>query len=230
MEIASHWQQSSGSKVDRHVLEKVVGISPAVSSLREEISRVAPFSVSVLITGPTGTGKEVIARTIHNASPRRDKPFIPVDCAAVTGSLFASHMFGHLKGAFTGATYAALGCFRAAESGTIFLDEIGEMEPALQAKLLRVLQQSTVVPVGGHEEVPIDARIIAATNRNLAEEVERGNFREDLYYRLNVVELHSIALSERAEDIPVLATHFLEELAFRHGMGCKRLAREQWRR
>jgi DNA-binding NtrC family response regulator len=223
LETASQWRQAPGSSNRVHVVEKLVGVSPTIEGLREEIKRIAPYCVNVLVTGPTGTGKEVVARTIHQASPREGKPFIPVDCAAVTGTLFASHMFGHLKGAFTGATYSALGCFRAAEGGTIFLDEIGEMEPALQAKLLRVLQQNTVVPVGGHEEIPVDVRVVAATNRNLAEEVQRGNFREDLYYRLNVVELQLASLSERKEDVPVLADHFLGELAFRHGTPRKRL-------
>lgn len=223
METASQWRSAPGLSINTQVVEKLAGVSPAIEGLREEIRRIAPYCVNVLVTGPTGTGKEVVARTIHQASPREGKPFIPVDCAAVTGPLFASHMFGHLKGAFTGATYSALGCFRAAEGGTIFLDEIGEMEPALQAKLLRVLQQNTVVPVGGHEEIPIDVRVVAATNRNLAEEVQRGNFREDLYYRLNVVELQLAPLSERKEDIPVLAEHFLGELSFRHGATRKQL-------
>lgn len=224
MEIASQRPPQAGPLDDNYILEQIVGISPAIRALREELRRVAPFAVNVLITGPTGTGKEVIARTIHKLSPRREKAFIPVDCAAVTGTLFASHMFGHLKGAFTGATYAALGCFRAAEGGTIFLDEIGEMELALQAKLLRVLQQNTVVPVGGHEEVPIDVRVLAATNRDLADEVRHGKFREDLYYRLNVVQLNPIPLSERTEDIRVFAAYFLEELALRHGSERKRLS------
>jgi two-component system nitrogen regulation response regulator GlnG len=221
LETAS--RRTIGPTFNLQALHRIVGESPAIMELREEIKRIAPYSVNVLVTGPTGTGKEVVARTIHQASPRSEKPFIPVDCASVTGTLFASHMFGHLKGAFTGATYTSLGCFRAAEGGTIFLDEIGEMEPALQAKLLRVLQQNTVVPVGGHEEIPVDVRVVAATNRDLAYEVQQGNFREDLYYRLNVVELHLAPLSERREDVTVLANHFLSELAIRHGTPRKQL-------
>jgi DNA-binding NtrC family response regulator len=168
--------------------------------------------------GPSGTGKELIARAIHACSPRSAKPFIPVDCAVTTGTLFASHMFGHVKGSFTGATSSTLGCFRAAEGGTIFLDEIGEMELELQAKLLRVLQQRTVVPVGSHQEVPVDVRVIAATNRDLFREVTEGRFREDLFYRLNVVAIQTRPLRERPEDVPVLAARYLAELSGRHGM------------
>ena len=168
--------------------------------------------------GPSGTGKELIARAIHACSPRSAKPFIPVDCAVTTGTLFASHMFGHVKGSFTGATSSTLGCFRAADGGTIFLDEIGEMELELQAKLLRVLQQRTVVPVGSHQEVPIDVRVIAATNRDLFREVTDGRFREDLFYRLNVVAIQTRPLRERPEDVPVLAARYLAELSARHGM------------
>ena len=168
--------------------------------------------------GPSGTGKELIARAIHGASGRAAKPFIPVDCAVTTGTLFASHMFGHVKGSFTGATSSTLGCFRAADGGTIFLDEIGEMELELQAKLLRVLQQRTVVPVGSHEEIPVDVRIVAATNRDLGREVAEGRFREDLYYRLNVVAIRTVPLKDRPDDVPVLAARYLAELAARHGM------------
>ncbi|MBM4021201.1 MAG: sigma-54-dependent Fis family transcriptional regulator, partial [Planctomycetes bacterium] len=149
---------------------------------------------------------------------RAKKPFIPVDCAVTTGTLFASHMFGHVKGSFTGATSSTLGCFRAADSGTIFLDEIGEMELELQAKLLRVLQQRVVVPVGSHEEVAVDVRVLAATNRDLAVEVNEGRFREDLFYRLNVVAIRTLPLRERPEDVPILAYRYLAQLAARHGM------------
>ena len=186
--------------------------------VRRSIQLVAANNSSVLILGPSGTGKELIARAIHACSKRASKPFIPVDCAVTTGTLFASHMFGHVKGSFTGATSSTLGCFRAAEAGTIFLDEIGEMEPELQAKLLRVLQQRTVVPVGSHQEIPIDVRIVAATNRDLAREVGLGRFRDDLFYRLNVVTIQTMPLKERPEDIPVLASRYLAELAGRHGM------------
>jgi DNA-binding NtrC family response regulator len=199
-------------------IQRIVGVSAWSDQVRRSIELVAAHQSSVLIMGPSGTGKELIARAIHACSNRAKRPFIPVDCAVTTGTLFASHMFGHVKGSFTGATSATLGCFRAADSGTIFLDEIGEMELELQAKLLRVLQQRVVVPVGSHQEIPVDVRVLAATNRDLSREVEAGRFREDLFYRLNVVAIRTIPLRERPEDVPVLAGRYLAELAARHGM------------
>jgi DNA-binding NtrC family response regulator len=199
-------------------IERIIGVSPWAEQVRRSIELVAVHQSSVLILGPSGTGKELIARAIHACSTRAKKAFVPVDCAVTTGTLFASHMFGHVKGSFTGATSSTLGCFRAAEAGTIFLDEIGEMELELQAKLLRVLQQRVVVPVGSHQEIPVDVRVLAATNRDLAGEVNLGRFREDLFYRLNVVAIRTIPLRERIEDIPVLAGRYLAELAARHGM------------
>lgn len=199
-------------------IQRIGGVSPWADQVRRSIELVATRNSSVLVMGPSGTGKELIARAIHACSGRSSKPFIPVDCAVTTGTLFASHMFGHVKGSFTGATSSTLGCFRAADGGTIFLDEIGEMELELQAKLLRVLQQRTVVPVGSHQEIPVDVRVLAATNRDLAREVAAGRFREDLFYRLNVVAIQTLPLRDRPEDIPVLATRYLAELAARHGM------------
>ncbi len=199
-------------------LERIAGVSAWADQVRRAIELVAAHQSSVLILGPSGTGKELIARAIHSCGKRAAKPFIPVDCAVTTGTLFASHMFGHVKGSFTGATSSTLGCFRAAEGGTIFLDELGEMELELQAKLLRVLQQRTVVPVGSHDEIPVDVRVVAATNRDLGREVKEGRFREDLYYRLNVVTIRTLPLKERPEDVPVLASRYLAELAARHGM------------
>ncbi len=207
-------------------LERIVGVSEWADQVRRSIELVAGHQSSVLIMGPSGTGKELIARAVHSCSARAKKPFIPVDCAVTTGTLFASHMFGHVKGSFTGATSSTLGCFRAADSGTIFLDEIGEMELELQAKLLRVLQQRVVVPVGSHDEIPVDVRVLAATNRDLAVEVHEGRFREDLFYRLNVVAIRTIPLRERPEDVPVLADRYLAELAGRHGMPMCSLAPE----
>ena len=202
----------------------LIGVSAWAKQVQTQIDVVAPYPSSVLVTGPSGTGKELIARSIHERSPRADGPFIAVNCAAVSGSLFESHMFGHLKGAFTGANYEALGCFRAASGGTLFLDELGELDPAMQAKLLRVLQEQTVVPVGSHEEQPIDVRVVAATNRNLLAEVAAGRFREDLYYRLAVVTLRTAPLRERPEDIELLADFTLSRLGVRHGLPYKPLA------
>ena len=199
-------------------IDRIAGVSPWAEQVRQAIELVARHQASVLIIGPSGTGKELIARAIHAGGRRAGKPFIPVDCAATTGTLFASHMFGHVKGAFTGASSATLGCFRAAEGGTIFLDEIGEMELELQAKLLRVLQQRAVVPVGGHEEIPVDVRVLAATNRELSAEVNDRRFREDLFYRLNVVAIQTTPLKDRPEDVPVLAARYLAELSVRYGL------------
>jgi DNA-binding NtrC family response regulator len=202
----------------------IIGCSPWARDIRAKIAAVADCPSNVLITGPTGTGKEVIARAIHMHGPRAGKPFIPVDCAAIAGTLFASHIFGHLKGAFTGAGYAALGAFRAADGGTVFLDEIGELECDVQVKLLRVLQQRVVTPLGSHEEIPVDVRVIAASNRDLACEVSEGRFRGDLYYRLHVISLRTTPLKDRPDDIKTLASHFLNKLAVLHGLAPKRLS------
>ncbi len=191
---------------------RCVGVSNAAQSLVKSIAKIAPFSSTVLITGASGTGKELVARQIHECSPRASQLFVPVDCATMTGELMASQLFGHVKGAFTSADQGSLGCFRAANKGTIFLDEIGELPLSLQCKLLRVIQERAVVPVGSHEAIPVDVRVVAATNRDLREEVHKGNFREDLFYRLSVVAIQTIPLRERSEDIPELCKHFLSDL------------------
>jgi DNA-binding NtrC family response regulator len=187
----------------------VLGSNPKVNRIARHVERAADVGCTVLVTGETGTGKEIWARLLHKLGPRRDKPFVPVNCAALTATLAESQLFGHEKGAFTGAAGRSLGVFRAAAGGVVFLDEVGEMPMDLQPKLLRVLQQNEVTPVGSSIPQQIDIQIIAATNRELDAEVAEGRFREDLYYRLNMVELQVPALRNRVEDIP----HFIEFFA-----------------
>ncbi len=186
----------------------VLGSDTAVRQVARHVQRAAEVECTVLISGETGTGKEVWAGLVQSTGPRRDKPFIPVNCAALTVTLVESQLFGHEKGAFTGAAGRALGVFRAAEGGIVFLDEVGEMPLELQPKLLRVLQEGEVTPVGATEPVKINVQVVAATNRDLAEEVDAGRFREDLYYRLNMVELKVPALRERTADIPEFIEFF----------------------
>jgi DNA-binding NtrC family response regulator len=186
----------------------VLGNDQAVRRIARHVERASEVQCTVLVMGETGTGKEVWARLLHQLGPRKDRPFIPVNCAALTSSLAESQLFGHERGAFTGALGASLGVFRAAQGGVVFLDEVGEMPLDLQPKLLRVLQQGEVTPVGSPHPLPIDVQIVAATNRDLAQEVERGNFREDLYFRLNMVELTIPALRERVQDIPLFVEYF----------------------
>lgn len=186
-----------------------IGKSPAFNSILETIKAVAARRCPVIITGETGVGKEMVACQIHNAGDRAGKVFVPVDCTTLTGQLFESQLFGHVRGSFTGAVDSTLGFFRAADGGTIFLDEISEIPLELQAKLLRVLQQSSVTPLGSTKSYPIDVRILCATNRDLKEMVREGDFRADLYYRLNVVNLDVPPLRHRREDILPLAEYFL---------------------
>jgi two-component system response regulator HydG len=191
----------------------IIARSRAMVELLETVALVAPTEATVLITGESGTGKELIAGAIHFNSPRREQPFVRINCAAITETLLESELFGHEKGAFTGADRRREGRFRLAHGGSIFLDEISEMSGAMQAKLLRVLQEKEVQRVGGEAVLKVDVRAIAATNRDLQEGIREGRFREDLYYRLNVVALHVPALRDRREDIPLLAQHFLMTLA-----------------
>jgi DNA-binding NtrC family response regulator len=194
----------------------VLGSNAAMRRIAKSIERAAEVECTVLVCGETGTGKELWARLLHRSGPRRSKAFVPVNCAALTPSLAESQLFGHEKGAFTGANGRSLGIFRAAEGGVVFLDEIGEMPQELQPKLLRVLQQREVIPVGATEPVPIDVQIVAATNRDLEAEVEKGTFREDLYYRLNMIELLVPPLRERTEDIASFIEFFSEKFAQRY--------------
>lgn len=189
----------------------------SVSELRSQIQLIAPRSATVLVEGETGVGKEVAARHIHALSPRANQPFVPVDCTVFSTELMESQLFGHVKGAFTGAVGAALGFVRCASGGTLFLDEIGELPLAVQAKLLRCIQERTVVPVGGVEPIPVDLRIVAATHRDLAAMVREGTFRQDLYFRLNVVRLSIQPLRNRREEILPLAKQFIEDIANSYG-------------
>jgi two-component system, NtrC family, response regulator PilR len=189
----------------------IVGRSGAIQNVMRMVERVASAPASVLITGESGTGKELVARALHYGGDRASKPFVALNCAALPEQLLESELFGHEKGSFTGATSKREGLFRAADGGTLFLDEIGELPLPLQVKLLRVLQERTVRPVGGTEETSIDVRLVAATNRHVEQEVASGRFREDLFYRLNVINLHLPPLRERQEDIPLLAEHFLRK-------------------
>ena len=194
-------------------LENIIGKSRPMKELVDMMSMVAPSEATVLITGESGTGKELIAKSIHHNSPRKDQSLVVVNCAALTETLLESELFGHEKGAFTGADKRREGRFKQADKGTIFLDEIGETSAPMQAKLLRVIQEREIQRVGGDETLSVDVRILAATNRNLEVEVKEGKFREDLYYRLNVVTLRIPPLRERQDDTPLLAHHFLEKYA-----------------
>ena len=196
---------------------EMLGKSAPMERIFELINQVAPTRASVLITGESGTGKELVADALHTASPRKEAPLIKVHCAALSESLLESELFGHEKGSFTGAAGQRKGRFELADGGTIFLDEIGEINQATQIKILRVLQERSFERVGGEQTITVDVRIIAATNRDLKAEVEAGRFREDLYYRLNVVNIHLPALRERLEDIPLLAARFLQESASENG-------------
>jgi DNA-binding NtrC family response regulator len=195
----------------------IIGTSGPMVRVFDTISRAAPTKASILITGESGVGKELVADAIHELSPRKDKPLVKVHCAALAASLLESELFGHEKGAFTGAVARKRGRFELAHEGTLFLDEIGEIDQNIQIKLLRVLQEKKFERVGGEETIETDVRIVAATNKNLMDEIEKGNFREDLYYRLNVVNILVPSLRERKDDLPLLITSFLKEFAEENG-------------
>jgi two-component system response regulator HydG len=215
---ASEPAPSPGARAD------IVGTSPQIQALFKTIEQIAPSRATVLITGESGTGKELVAAAIHRRGPRAKEPFIRLNCAALAESLLESELFGHERGAFTGADRRRTGRIEQADRGTLFLDEIGEISPSLQLKLLRVLQERAFERVGGNETLHVDVRIIAATNQNLPSLVATGQFREDLYYRLNVIELHLPSLRERASDIPALAEYFLARHAAPNGSKAARIS------
>jgi two-component system nitrogen regulation response regulator NtrX len=202
----------------------MVGESASIHALRAEIAQAAPSNGRVLIFGENGTGKELVARNVHHLSLRADGPFVEVNCAAIPEDLIESELFGHTRGAFTGALAAKKGKFELADGGTLFLDEVGDMTLKTQAKVLRVLQEQRVEPVGGTTSVTVDVRVIAATNKNLADEIRKGNFREDLFFRLNVIPFQVPSLRERREDIPLLARHFVGQIAGEYGRRPKELS------
>jgi two-component system response regulator PilR (NtrC family) len=200
----------------RYKLERLLGKSPPMQRVFDILRKIASTRTSVLLIGESGTGKELAARALHELSPRTDRPFVPVNCGAIPESLIESELFGHVRGAFTGANTDKQGLFEAAHGGTLLLDEVAELPVAMQVKLLRVLQERKVKPVGGVAEREIDVRIVAATNRDLETEVEKGTFRQDLYYRLNVIQLRMPPLRERREDLPLLVDHFIRKFSAEH--------------
>jgi two-component system, NtrC family, nitrogen regulation response regulator NtrX len=212
-----------GEVESRH---EIVGGSFAIRQVLERVERVAPTDARVLITGENGTGKELVARAIHRLSPRADEPFIEVNCAAIPSELIESELFGHMKGSFTGATEDRAGKFELANGGTLFLDEVGDMSVAAQAKVLRALQEGIITRVGGAKPIRVDVRVIAATNKDLPEEIREGRFREDLFHRLNVIPLHVPPLRERREDIPMLVQHFAIRIMRETATTAKALAPE----
>ena len=203
---------------------QMVGASPALETVRELITKVGPTSARVLITGENGTGKELVARALHEASPRRDRAFVEVNCAAIPSELIESELFGHMKGSFTGAFADRAGKFEQADGGTLFLDEVGDMSLSAQAKLLRVLQEGVVTRIGGAKPIQVDVRVLAATNKDLEGEIAEQRFREDLLYRLNVVPIEVPALRDRLEDVPALVNHFAEQLAVGAGVPGKKFS------
>ena len=211
---------------DRYSFGRLIGKSPAMAQVYDLIRKVAPTRTNVLLHGESGTGKELVARALHYNSPRNGKPFFVINCGAIPEALMESELFGHEQGAFTGAVRSKQGLFEAADGSTILLDEIGELPAPLQVKLLRVLQEKHVKRVGGLRETPVDVRVIAATNRRLEDEVQAGNFREDLFYRLNVIQIRLPPLRSRREDVPMLAAHFLQQCTAEMGKAVPGFSRE----
>lgn len=196
----------------------IMGESPSIEAIKERISKVAPTDARVLVTGPNGAGKELVARQLHAQSNRSDAPFVEVNCAAIPAELIESELFGHEKGSFTSAIKQRKGKFELAHGGTLFLDEIGDMSPSAQAKVLRALQENRITRVGGDEDIVVDVRVVAATNRNLLEEIDGGRFREDLYHRLAVILIEVPSLNERRSDVPILVDYFLGQICIQYGI------------
>lgn len=214
------------TKVLKHKVSKkyqMIGESPAIQRVNDMIDRVAPTDARVLITGPNGTGKELVARRIHEKSNRVKGSFVEVNCAAIPAELIESELFGHEKGSFTSAHKQRKGKFELADGGTLFLDEIGDMSLSAQAKVLRALQENRITRVGGDKEIKVNVRVIAATNKNLQEEIQQNNFREDLYHRLSVILIDVPSLNDRLEDIPLLADHFIDQICGEMGLPCKKM-------
>jgi two-component system nitrogen regulation response regulator NtrX len=210
-------------KVSKGKVTDIIGESEAITAIKEMIEKVAPSDARVLITGENGSGKELVARQLHEKSNREKAPFVEVNCAAIPSELIESELFGHEKGAFTSAHKQRPGKFETANGGTIFLDEIGDMSASAQAKVLRALQENKITRVGGDKEIKVDVRVLAATNKNLRKEIEEGNFREDLYHRLNVIPIHVPSLNDRKDDIPILAKHFLAIICEDQGLPLKEI-------
>jgi len=210
----------------KYAFDNIIGGAPPMLRIYELVKRVANTKSSVLINGESGTGKELIARAIHYNGPLKDKPFVTVNCGAIPENLMESEMFGHKKGSFTGAIADKKGLFEVANTGTIFLDELGELPLTMQVKLLRVIQEGTFKRVGGTEDITVDVRVISATNKNLEQEVKAGRFREDLFYRMNVIQITCPPLRERKEDIPMLSGHFLDKFSKILGMNVKKISNE----
>ncbi len=205
---------------------EMVGNSDAINKVREIIDRIAPTDARVLITGENGTGKELVAHLIHEKSHRANQPFVEVNCAAIPTELIESELFGHEKGSFTSAVKQRIGKFEQANGGTLFLDEIGDMSLSAQSKVLRALQENKITRVGGEKDIPVQVRIIAATNKNLQAEIEKQNFREDLYHRLSVIIIHVPSLNDRKEDIPALVNYFIEKICNEYGTPPKKISKE----
>jgi two-component system, NtrC family, nitrogen regulation response regulator NtrX len=213
-------------KVHKSKVQEIIGQAPAIAQVKETIGLVGPSDARVLILGANGTGKELVARWIHEQSPRAGQPMVEVNCAAIPSELIESELFGHEKGAFTSAIKQRLGKFEQANGGTLFLDEIGDMSLSAQAKVLRALQENRIARVGGDKEIRVDVRVLAATNKDLRREIQAGRFREDLYHRLAVIIIEVPALNERREDIPLLAKHFIEQICTEYGVSPKQITAE----